>query len=72
MYSSCVANFVLVWRKNGEICLCMDCLNLNFMSLKDNYPLPHMDQLRQRIKGVEMLSMLDVFSKYNLLMITTA
>ncbi|KAH9295191.1 hypothetical protein KI387_038889, partial [Taxus chinensis] len=34
-------------------------------SLKDNYPLPIMDQVLQAVTGSEMLSMLDGFSGYN-------
>ncbi|KAH9310023.1 hypothetical protein KI387_037934, partial [Taxus chinensis] len=34
-------------------------------SLKDNYPIPMMDQVLQAITGSEMLSMPDGFSGYN-------
>jgi len=44
-YSNWVANLVTVRKKNGEIRLCVDLRNLNKASLKDNYPLPKMDQL---------------------------
>ncbi|KAH9327766.1 hypothetical protein KI387_007944, partial [Taxus chinensis] len=39
--------------------------NLNQASLKDNYPMPMMDQVLQAVTGSEMLSMLDGFSGYN-------
>ncbi|KAH9297058.1 hypothetical protein KI387_028740, partial [Taxus chinensis] len=38
---------------------------MNQASLKDNYPLPMMDQILQAVTGSEMLSMLDGFSGYN-------
>ena len=44
-FSKWVANLVLVRKKNGEIRLCVDFRNLNKVSLKDNYPLPKMDQI---------------------------
>ena len=40
-----VANLVLVQKNNGDIGLCVDFRNLNKVSLKDNYPLPKMDQI---------------------------
>jgi len=64
-YSNWIANLVPVRKKNGEIRLCVDLRNLNKASLKDNYPLPKMDQLLQMVSGAQRLSMLDVFSGYN-------
>lgn len=52
-------------KKNGEIRLCVDFRNLNKLSLKDNYPLPKMDQLLQRVIGYDMISMLNDFCGYN-------
>ena len=40
-----VANLVPVHKKNAEIRLCLDFKNLNKVPLKDNYPLPKMDQI---------------------------
>ncbi|KAH9297074.1 hypothetical protein KI387_028756, partial [Taxus chinensis] len=51
--------------KNGEIRIWVDFKNLNQASLKENYPLPMMDQVLQAFTGTEMLSMLDGFSGYN-------
>ena len=64
-YSNWVANLVHVRKKNGEIRLCVDFRNLNKASLKDNYPLPKMDQLLQMVSGAQRLSMLDGFLNYN-------
>ena len=43
----------------------MDFRNLNKVSLKDNYPLPKMDQILQRVVGSERISTMDGFSGYN-------
>jgi len=48
-YSNWVANWVLVRKKNGEIRLCVDFRNLNRASLKENYPLPKMDHVLQKV-----------------------
>ena len=52
-------------KKSGEIRICIDFRNLNQASLKDNYPLPNMENLLQSVTGAGMLSMLDGFSGYN-------
>jgi hypothetical protein len=38
---------VPVRKKSGEIRICVDYINLNKCSLKDNYPLPKMDDILQ-------------------------
>jgi hypothetical protein len=44
-YYEWVSNLVPVRKKNGEIYLCVDFNNLNWVSLKGNYPLPKMDDI---------------------------
>ena len=50
-FSKWVANLVPVRKKSGEIRLCVDFQNLNRVSLKDNYPLPKMDCILQKVVG---------------------
>ena len=64
-YSSWVANLVLVRKKNGEIRLCVDFRNLNKSSLKDNYTLPKIEQILQKVVGAQRISMVDGFLGYN-------
>jgi hypothetical protein len=64
-YSNWVANLVPVRKKNGEIRLCVDFRNLNNCSLKDNYPLPKMDHILQRVVGAQKISLLDGYFGYN-------
>jgi hypothetical protein len=64
-YSEWVANLVSVRKKNGEIRLCVDFQNLNKSSLKDNYPLPKMDHVLEKVVGANRMSMIDGFSSYN-------
>jgi len=64
-YSDWVANLVPVRKKSGEIRLCVDFRNLNKSSLKDNYPLPKMDHVLERVVGANRMSMIDNFSGYN-------
>ena len=64
-FSKWVANLVHVRKKNGEIRLCVDFRNLNKVSLMDNYPLPKMDQILQKVVGLDRISTMDGFSSYN-------
>ena len=52
-------------KKNGEVKLCIDFRNLNKVSLKDNYPLPKMEHILQKVVGSERISTMDGFSGYN-------
>jgi hypothetical protein len=60
---------VLVRKKNGEIRLCVDLRNLNKSSLKDNYPLPKMDHVLEKVVGANRMSMIDDFLGYNQIVI---
>ena len=64
-YSSWVANLVPDREKNGEIRLCVDFRNLNRSSLKDNYPLPKIEQILQKVVRAQRISMVDGFLGYN-------
>ena len=64
-FSDWVSNLVAVRKKTGEIRLCFDFRNLNRASLKDNYPLPKMEHILQRVVGSKRISLLDGFSGYN-------
>ena len=65
----CVSNLVPTRKKTGEIRLCVDLRNVNKVSLKDNYPLPKMDHILQRVVGASRISLLDGFSGYNQILV---
>ncbi len=64
-FSDWISNLVPVRKKTGEIRLCIDFRNLNKVSLKDNYPLPKMDHILQRVVGASRMSLLNGYSGYN-------
>ncbi|XP_028055312.1 uncharacterized protein LOC114259500 [Camellia sinensis] len=45
LYPTWLANIVSVPKKNGRIKVCADFRDLNKDSLKDDFPLPHIDEL---------------------------
>eukprot|EP00253_Pinus_taeda_P031663 PITA_31663 len=56
-------------KKNGDIRICIDFRNLNKASLKDNFPLPTMEQVLQSVAGSDLMSFLDGFSGYNQILV---
>jgi hypothetical protein len=60
-----VVNLVSSRKRNGEIRLCVDFINLNKCSKKDNYPLPKMEHILKRLTSSARMSMIDGFSGYN-------
>ena len=64
-YSKWVSNIVPTKNKIREIRLCIYFRNLNKVSLKDNYPLPKMDHILQKVVGSSRISLLDGFLGYN-------
>ena len=69
-HTTWVANLVPVRKKSGDISICIDFRNLNQESLKDNYPVPTMEQILQSVSGSAMLSLLDGFSGYNQVLVS--
>ena len=65
-----IANLVLVRKKNGEIRLCVGFRNLNKYSEKENYPVPPMENILQKVVGPKMFSLLDGFSGYNQVLVS--
>lgn len=62
---SWVSNLVPIRKRNGEIRLCVYFRNLNQVSLKDNYPLPPMEQILQIVVGACCFSMFNGFLGFN-------
>jgi hypothetical protein len=58
----CIANPVLVPKKNGRWRMCVDYTSLNKACLKDPFPLPRIDQVVDLTVGCELLSFLDAYS----------
>ena len=56
---------VVVPKKNGKICVCVDYRKLNIVTITDAFPLPFMDSVLDAIAGHDMYSFLDGFSGYN-------
>ncbi|RDX75438.1 hypothetical protein CR513_44663, partial [Mucuna pruriens] len=60
-----VANIVPVPKKDVKVQMCVDYKDLNRASLKDNFPLPHIDVLVENTVQHVFFSFMDGFSGYN-------
>jgi len=64
-YPQWVANVVLVLKKDGKVRMCVDYRDLNCVSPKDDFPLPHIDILVDNTTKFSLFSFMDGFSGYN-------
>jgi hypothetical protein len=55
---------VLVWKRNGDLRLCVDYRKLNDVTRKDCFPLPRIDDTLDTLAGAKWFSTLDVKSGY--------
>ena len=69
-YPEWVANIVPVPKKDGNVQMCLDYRNLNRVSPKDNFLLPHIDTLVDNIAKNSLCSFMDEFSEYNQICMT--
>ena len=59
------ANVVPIPKKDDKVRVCVDFRDLNKVSPKDDFSLPHIDPLVDSIADHSMLSFMDGFSGYN-------
>jgi hypothetical protein len=57
-----VSNLILINKKQGTICVCMDFQDLNKACPKDNFMTPFIDQILGECVGSEVFSFVDKFS----------
>lgn len=56
---------MVVRKANGKWRLCIDFTYLNKECLKDQFPLPRIDQIVDSTSGCDLLSFLDAYSGYH-------
>jgi hypothetical protein len=64
-YPTWLANMVMVQKKSGKWCMCIDFTSINKACPKDNFPLPRIDKIVDSAAGCEVMSLLDCFSGYH-------
>ena len=64
-YLECLANKVVVRKKNRKWRLCVDFTDLNRACSKDPFPMSRIDQLVDATVGHPRMSFLDAFQGYH-------
>ena len=65
--SSCspyASQVVIVWKKTGEIQLCIDFRVLNTITVHDSFPLPHIEEALQAVKVAVWFTSFDFAQGY--------
>ncbi|KAJ9525925.1 hypothetical protein QJQ45_009415 [Haematococcus lacustris] len=57
-------------KKSGELRMCIDYRQLNKITLRDQYPLPRIDDLFDKLSGCKVFSSLDLQAGYHQIRIT--
>ena len=55
---------VLVRKKDGSLCFCIDFRKLNSLTVKDSHPLPHICETLESLTGAAHFSMFDMNSGF--------
>ena len=56
---------VVVPKKYGKLRVCVNLKKVNATTIRDNYPLPIIGHVIERVARKEVYSFLDNFSRYN-------
>ncbi|KAJ9524855.1 hypothetical protein QJQ45_003021 [Haematococcus lacustris] len=59
------APILFVKKKSGELRMCLDYRQLNKITIRDQYPLPRIDDLFDKLSGCTVFSSLDLQAGYN-------
>nr|GFA68802.1 putative reverse transcriptase domain-containing protein [Tanacetum cinerariifolium] len=63
------APVLFIKKKDSSFRMCIDCMELNKLTVKNRYPLPRIDDLFDQLQGSSIYSKIDLRSGYHQLMV---
>ena len=55
---------VVIPKKNGKLCICLDPMDLNLALQQENYPMPTIEEVTSCLHGAKVFTLLDVESSF--------